>query len=369
MKRCITILLVFLCFLGHSQVQNSDTYTLRTDTLNAAKSFRYLLVPVVFYTPETNFAFGGGTQLFFKPKDSPRFARESSIFGAVIYTLNKQLTVQVKPKIYFKNESFSLDSELKFQIFPNSFWGIGPETPDSLEERYNQTETLIKAALLKRLPNYVNFGFQFTFANFKMTEVAPGGILESGTVDGASGAKLIGLGVVFNIDSRDNHFSPLKGGLYQFKTNFTSKVLGSTHSFNTYIIDLRKYFNLFNNHILAIQIISQYTFGDSPFQAKAIYGGADLARGYFKGRYIDNYLYVAQIEYRLPLFKRWELAFFALTGNVGNDESSLFDDFKSSIGFGPRFFISKHNRSMLRLDISVNSEGGGGIYFGVDEAF
>jgi outer membrane protein assembly factor BamA len=179
----------------------------------------------------------------------------------------------------------------------------------------------------------------------------------------------MGLGVVFNVDTRDNYFSPLKGGLYQFQTNFTSKVMGSTHSFNNYQLDFRKYFPILNRHVLAVQFYSRLTFGDSPFQARAVYGGADVARGYFRGRFIDDHLYVIQAEYRLPVAKRWELAAFVLTGNVGNATDGFNSPNKSSIGAGPRYFISKNNRSCLRLDIGVNSYGGTGIYFGVNEAF
>jgi len=51
--------------------------------------------------------------------------------------------------------------------------------------------------------------------------------------------------------------------------------------------------------------------------------------------------------------------------NIFSDTSN----FKSSFGFGPRFFIYKNKRTLLRLDIGVNDEDGSGIYFGVNEAF
>lgn len=369
MKKLITILLSVIATLSYSQDQDAETSPVKTDTARITKNVKMILVPIIFYTPETTFAFGGGTQLFFKPPGSRAETRYSNIFGTVIYTFNKQFIVQAKPKIYFNNESFFLDGEFKFQIFPNSFWGIGGSTPDAAKEAYNQTETLVKAALLKSLPNDVNFGFQFTYANYKMTEVEAGKILDTGGVAGSDGALLAGLGVVFNLDTRDNFFSPLGGGFYQFNASFSSKAMGSTQSFNYYQFDFRKYFNIGNNNILAFQIYTYLTFGETPFQMKARYGGAEVARGYFKGRYMDQHLYVAQVEYRIPILKRWEMAVFALTGNVGNDETSLFNDFKSSIGFGPRFFISKDNRSVLRLDISFNSKGDNGIYFGINEAF
>lgn len=372
MVRILIILSLVTLFAKNAfgQTQSVDSQAIQTDTIRS-KKVNILFVPLAFYSPETDFAFGGGGQMFFKTKRSDSKTLNSTMFLSAIYTLNKQFIFEAQPQIFFRGEQYFLDSKFRYKIFPNLFWGIGPSTPESAEENYNQTEISVTAAFLKRLPSQVNFGFEFNFADFDITEVEAGGLLDSGMIEGSKGATLLGVGIVLNKDSRDNMFSPLKGGFYQFKTNFTSRALGSTHSLNTYFVDLRKYFPIANKHILALQLYSRLTFGNSPFQAKSYYGGADVARGFFKGRYIDDHLYVAQIEYRLPIAKRWEIAAFALTGNVGNDREGerLFDDFKSSFGFGPRFFIYKDKRTLLRLDIGINDEGGSGIYFGVNEAF
>ena len=312
--------LVTIWSLSFGQNQNVKNQAVQTDTIGN-KNVSTLLVPIVFYSPESNFAFGGGGQLFFKTSKSNSQVLNSRVLASAIYTLNKQLMFEVQPQIYFNYENYFLDTKFKYKIFPDVFWGIGPNTEELANENYNQTEISFSASFIKSLPSNVNFGFNFNFSNYVVTEIEDGGILASDTIEGSSGATLVGLGLLLNRDSRDNKFSPLRGGLYQFKTNFTSRVLGSTHSFNSYYIDLRKYLNLGNNNIIALQLYSRLTFGNSPFQAKAYYGGADVARGYFKGRYIDDHLYVLQMEYRLPVSKRWELAAFALTGNVGHNES------------------------------------------------
>ena len=75
------------------------------------------------------------------------------------------------------------------------------------------------------------------------------------------------------------------------------------------------------------------------------------------------------MEYRQPILKQLEIAAFALTGNVASMDQNIFALYKSSVGFGPHYFLKKDNRSVLRLDFAFNSEGGTGIYFGVNEAF
>jgi hypothetical protein len=356
-----------LCF---AQDQNAQNHAVQTDTLKS-ENVNVLAVPLAFYSPETNVAVGGGVQLFFKTKGSTSEILNSSMFASLIYTLNKQLMFEVSPQIYLDDDNYFLDAKFRYMIFPNLFWGIGPETLSESEEKYNQTEISLSVDFLKSLPSHVNFGFSFDYAHYDVTEVEEGGIMDSGFISGSSGTNVVGLGVVLNLDTRDNVFAPLGGSYYQFKTNFATRVMGSSQTFNTYYLDLRKYINIANNHVLAVQLYSRLTFGDAPFQALAYYGGGDVARGYYKGRYIDKHLYVVQAEYRLPVGKRWELAGFVLTGNVGHDEPEmgLFDDFKSSFGFGPRYFIYKDKRTLLRLDIGINNEGNSGIYFGVNEAF
>jgi len=365
-KRYLLIsLLLVLSFsvFGQNEGISTDTFQI--------KKVDMLLIPIVFYAPETSFVGGAGGQVFFNTSKNASNELNSNIFGSVVYTANKQLMLEVKPQLYFGNKDYFLDAKVNYRVYPNIFWGLGPNTPDSAEEGYNQTETTINAALIKRLPNNVNFGFEFNYGNYKITEVEEGGLLASGTIEGAEGANLVGIGIILNVDSRDNIFSPLGGEFYQFKTNFTSRALGSTYSFNTYHLDLRKYLPLGNKSLLAVQVYGRFNFGNSPFQAQSYYGGADVARGYFKGRYIDDHLYVVQMEYRRSIFKRWEIAAFILTGNVGSDTpgENIFSGFKSSYGFGPRYFIFKGKRTLLRLDIGYDQFGNSGIYFGINEAF
>jgi hypothetical protein len=212
---------------------------LETDTI-AGKKMSSLLIPIALYTPETSFAFGGGGQLFFKTKKTKNDQLNSTMLVSAIYTVNNQITIEAQPQIYFNYDQYFLDAKFRYNINPYFFWGVGPTTPDSAEEKYSQTEISLSAALLKTLSAKVNFGFEFNFAKYTITDKIEGGLLASGEIEGSDGAQLVGLGVVLNVDQRDNKFSPLHGGFYQFKTNFSSRVLGSTHSYNTYFLDLRK---------------------------------------------------------------------------------------------------------------------------------
>ena len=155
----------------------------------------------------------------------------------------------------------------------------------------------------------------------------------------------------------------------QLKAGFSSKVIGATHSYNKYIIDLRKYFPIGEVSVLAAQIYLESSYGDVPFQTMAWLGGGEKTRGYFRGRFIDRNMYAIQAEYRNRFHKRWEFTFFISVGEVARLPLEYFNSIKYSLGGGMRFQILKSNPTLLRLDFGLGRNGNSGIYFGVNEAF
>ncbi len=364
------ILIVFLFILGlKSFGQQRGTEFYGTDTLKIKKKVQIIALPVVFYTPETQFGFGAGLQTFFLTQTNIYNSRESNTMFDIIYTTEKQFILDVIPKIYFNFGNLFFDGSFKYKVFPNSFWGIGNNTSDENLERYNMRSIMFKAAILQRLPPDLNFGFQYQYEKHTMLELDSAGQLIREDIPGSSGATINGISFVFNLDNRDNVYSTRSGNFMQLTAGFSSKVIGATYSYNKYIIDLRKYFPLGKKSAIASQIYLENTFGDSPFQTKAYLGGGERMRGFFRGRYIDNHMYVVQAEYRNHFSSRWIVAAFGALSEVASLPRYFFDDIKYSVGGGIRFQIVKSNPTLLRLDIGFGKGGNSGVYFGVNEAF
>lgn len=364
------LLISFLLLGSRVFSQDVEDLAFKTDTLNVnQKGLNVIGLPIVFVTPETGFGFGGGAQFFLLRKSNVYNSRLSNILVSGIYTLNQQLLIDIRPQLYIQRGNYLLDASYKFQIFPNRFWGVGPNTPDSNEESYNMTSSELRIAFLKRLPPKLNFGFEYISNFHDVTEVEEGGLLASETIEGNKRATISGLGVIFNLDSRDNIASPFSGNFFQINARFSSKNLGATHGFNTFILNLRSYLPLGKKSIIALQLYTQNNYGDVPFQSKVWYGGGEMARGYFRGRFIDNHAYVLQAEYRLRFASRWTMAGFALVGEVADLPENFFNYLKPSAGGGVRFKLVKTKDTLLRLDFGFGIDGNNGIYFGVNEAF
>jgi len=364
----ITLMLLFLAAFNLTAQQKEGRH-IETDTLLIRKKIQLLGVPLVFYTPETDFGFGLGAQIFLLNQTNIYNSRLSNIFISGIYTTKNQLMLEARPQLYFNAGNLFLDGYLKYRVFPNSFWGIGNFSPDDALEEYNMKTYKIVAALLKRLPPTLNFGIEYNYENHTMLEVAEGGLLAAGDIAGSEGAIVSGLSIVFNLDTRDNVNSTVKGALIQMKSGFSSRVFGATYSFNKYTLDLRKYFKHLANNTIALQFYGESTYGTVPFQSMAWLGGGEKMRGYFNGRYMDKSMYVLQGEYRARFHPRWTAAGFGAIGEVADFPLSFFENPKISFGGGIRFKILKNNPTVIRLDIGFDKNGKSGMYFGVNEAF
>ncbi|MGB5403865.1 MAG: BamA/TamA family outer membrane protein [Robiginitalea sp.] len=367
--RKVFLFIMIIGFALPSLGQSRDKAILRSDTLKTGKNLKLIGIPVVFSTPETGFGFGGGGQLFFTGESNTFRDRRSNILFTGIYTANSQIVLQALPQLYFGRGNYYLDGSYEFRIYPNKFWGIGNDTPESNEENYDMTSHKLRVDFLKRLPPSLNFGLRFNFENHELTEVEEGGLLDSGGIPGSNGAIIVGLGAIFNLDTRDQVEDPHGGYYVNFNAQFSSENFGATHGFNRFITDLRAYYPLGEKSLLAARVYVENNFGDVPFQAKSQFGGGNMARGYFQGRFIDDHMYVITAEYRYRVLPRFSLAGFVLMGEVTDINQQYFQDPKLSAGGGVRFKILKQLNTLVRLDIGIGEDGNSGFYCGVNQAF
>lgn len=370
-KLLLYIVLFFLAPISLVAQESGEPAIIKTDTLRSDKKIQIVALPVVFYTPETNFGFGGGGQLFLLSEKARFNNRISNVLVTAIYTTNQQIVFEALPEIYLGKGNYFIDASYKFEIYPNSFWGIGPNTAEEDEEIYDQTSHILDLNFLKRLPPNLNFGFTFRFANHQVTDVEEEGLLDSGLILGSDRAVIVGFGATFNLDDRDDIGSATSGNYLSFSARFSSELIGATDGFNSFILDLRTYRPISKKGVFAAQLYTESHFGEVPFQAQAAYGGSKGARGYFKGRFIDNHMYVLQGEYRYRFKPRWAVNAFGLIGSVNRDLDQLykFNNLKPAFGGGIRFKALKDKSTWLRLDYGVGKDGQKGIYFGVNEVF
>jgi len=329
-----------------------------------------VVLPVIYYTPETRLAFGAGGIITFRPKGSSAADLPSYFQALAVYTQNKQFTLSLEPRLYLNGRSFLLTGLFELTKFPNKFWGIGFDTPASAEENFTTAKQALQFTFQKRIVPRANiyFGLTYYFEHTKLLKFDPEGQLASGHIIGWKGGLLSGLGVIFSLDSRDKIYSPSRGNYFQVSSLVFNRLVASQYDFFKFKADLRHYLPLGKSRVLALQCVFQAVPGTTPFSSLSLLGGDSLMRGYYSGRYRDKVLLAGQAECRLPLWWRFGLAGFAGLGGVADSVGCLSAaKFKYSYGFGFRFRLDREG-AVLRMDFGFG-KGTWGLYFTAGQAF
>jgi outer membrane protein assembly factor BamA len=146
--------------------------------------------------------------------------------------------------------------------------------------------------------------------------------------------------------------------------------MGNPYLYSSYNLDMRKYFNPWLRHVIALQATTSYRTGDVPFYELAMMGGEDQMRGYYKGALRDKVLVDGQLEYRMPVWKMFGVTTWVGTGRVADSYSDLsFDGFWLSYGAGLRVRVDTKHNTNLRLDWGFGPNGVNGFYINFAEAF
>lgn len=366
-KKIVLLCLVTLfCFFNIAGEKKGDEEDKRVGEIKK-KNGGILVSPILYYLPETRLAFGVAGNYVFRIGD--KNGRPSTISPVFVYTQNKQFKALLTGDIYFKKGDYNLTADIVFQKYPDKFFGIGSYVPDEQEEHFTPHIFEISVSLLKRVKEHINVGMLYNISKYEMIEYEEGQLLAKGDIPGSQGSFLSGICLLANVDSRDNIFFPTRGEFFRFTVRFYNKIIGSEYTFQSYRLDLRKYFTLFSSHVLAFQSIVQTQTGTVPFHRLSRMGGQYVMRGYYEGRYRDRNVMALQAEYRLPLFWRFAAVGFTGVADVAHRFRDFkFDNLKHSFGFGLRYLFNKSERMHVRFDVGFG-KGTSGFYFSVFEAF
>ena len=334
---------------------------------------KFIVAPIISYSPETSLGFGVGAKYLFKFRGSGEETRTSNMPMTLQYTLKNQFIVYSGFEIFTNQEEWVIEGNLRFQNFPRLFYGIGRDTPDENEEEYDFFQLTVEPIFLKQLfTRYFFMGAGIRYNHIFNTSVVEDGLLDTNQPTGYNGSTSVGAEFAVLYDSRNNILNAQNGWYLEFTHGLYGKVLGGTHNFEFTRFDIRHFFKTSkkNNDVLGFQFIGHFLHKDAPLSEYALFGGSEILRGYTEGRYVDRNLLAGQVEYRKN-FKnsRFGLVAFAGTGDVYNS----LDDFKISnlrpnFGVGLRFLLDKKENLNIRFDWGFG-DSTNNVYLNIAEAF
>lgn len=338
------------------------------DSTKQKKSNHFLAFPVIARSIETSWSFGAAATSTYRMDKRDTTSRTSNMQAVAIYSLKKQLVAAVNSTIYFAHENYILTNQFSYSSFPDKFWGIGDNTPESAVESYAFNQFYIYGHLQKKVAPHFFVGALYSYQNVFKVTYQPGGLLEK--VTGHNPYDISGIGISFTYDDRNNAFAPNKGTFLQFYANHFDKVIGSSFNYNQFVIDTRRYFRIYKQQVLALQVFGNFNTGSEvPIRSLGALGSSSMMRGYYEGRYRDRDMMVVQSEYRMPIWRLFSGVVFASTGNVGHSPGDFsFEDLKYSYGGGLRIALNKTEKLNLRIDYGF-AKNNNGFYLQVGEAF
>lgn len=376
-KHPLRQLLLIGLFLALSEQVVAQTFVRRVidrffnDTTSSAKP-RVLFYPTVSYAPETSFEFGVSALYLYHVYNDTLVNRLSEIQAFGFVTLRGQYGLNLEHAIYGKNDRWFFLGRGRLQRFPLLYYGIGPESRPTHPATVDAFSIQLRERAMRRLRPNLFGGLELDFqhlsrVDFKQPESVPHDLPL-----GSEGTSNLGLGPGLVYDSRPNALNPRKGFFAEIAYLNYAQALGSSLSFSNFFADIRKYYPVRPNQVLAWQLYGSLTTGNVPFNQLALLGGENTMRGYYMGRYRDKFYAAAQVEYRwlpFPFSRRLGAVVFAAVGTVAPALNQLqFEHLLPTAGTGIRYLLFKKKDVFLRADMGITREGVG-FYIFTGEAF
>lgn len=326
---------------------------------DSIKRVKILPVPTVGYSPETRTYVGAVTLFTFNLfKDS--LTRTSNAKFEFNYTWNKQLILDTEWNYFLKEEKWFTKGKLQYSDYPDFYYGVGSNTPESNKLLYFSKRIVFEANILKKAGNKFFLGPNVRYINYY--NVSYTGALSYPEL---TSNYTIGVGITLLRDTRDNLLTPEKGLYFNFNAgyNFSKTNYGQT------TIDLRYYKTWAEKFTWANRLFSEYNFRTPPIYDYAFLGGDQFVRGYDYGRYRNKNLSSWQTELRLHLIWKFGLAAFGGLSNLYNAANFNVENTKPNYGLGLRFLVDKHDKTNLRLDYALGNSDNSGFYISFGESF
>ena len=345
------ISVILLCLIFNATAQDS-TKRLRIEPL-----------PSIFHTPETSWGFGATLLGYVSPADS--FTSKSNFQIFLDATLMRQASFQTDFSFFTKNNKHYIQGSSDLSKFPEFYYGIGNENEESerclINLRYFNTQGTFYTALKNDWHLGPLIHLQGLAVNNKV-------ITHDGFEVDDMGYFVSGAGFSLLSDKRNNLLNPSQG---HYISTSLAKYFDHTRASSGYLshsLDAR-YFTRFDRTIFNSNLYTVHNSGIVPFRMMPAIGGARFLRGYYAGRFRDNNMTLAQIEFRRPLFWRIGVAAFTGVAQVYSEISEFHPSrFHYNYGGGLRFKLNKHSEANIRLDYG-RTEDSDGFYIVFGECF
>lgn len=332
------------------------------------KNLKVNVLPVVFYLPETGLGYGVlGLSTFRMPGEEVT-TRPSSVQLGLTFTTKKQFLLFVPYELYFDEEKWRLRGEFGYYKYFYNYFGRGINSDAENKETYTADFPRFRLAAYREILPRFSIGLGYEFDGYHVLEPEPGGLLDNSDEIGKEGGTISNIGLLALYDTRDNIFFPTKGWYLEGSFYNGATWLGADFGYTKFEFDARYFKKIKEKQVLAANLFFGTRSNNTPFQ-DLNYLGTKRTRGFDNRRFLDNTELSLTTEYRFPIWKRFNGAFFGSASTVSPSIGDVFSTtYRGAIGGGLRYVINKEEGTRLRVDYGHSGQGGQ-FYFTINEAF
>lgn len=290
-----------------------------------------------------------------------------SLFGNV--SVSGFYMVGISGNTLFSHNRSRVVYEVSFASKPLDFWGIGYDAGHSNERSdYLRRQVKFDAGYLYSVWKCLYVGGHIQFAHTKASKIDSIAVANNYFEGQKYHYTATGIGVSLQYDTRDYLTAPQKGVYLMVKQMVYPKGLGNcTSTLYKTVANADYYHRLWKGAVLAWDVYGEFNSEDTPWPMLAELGGSYRMRGYYQGKYMDNNLICAQVEYRQYIGHRIGCVVWGGAGNVFRS----FNDYQwghtlPNYGLGLRWEFKQHVN--VRIDYGFGKKTSG-LVFNINEAF
>lgn len=327
------------------------------------------IVPIPFFTPETS---GGLTVLYarlFRFENAPE-ARPSYNVSSASATLKGQFQIENRGEVYLDGEDWAIAHRLGGRKWPNRYYGRGnhPDVGNYEPFEGRSFEFRLDAGYRAYSRWYAGPMLDLRFVDAVSAQA--GGALAGGSVTGSRPNWTAGVGGSLSWDSRDSNLNAMSGVFQESVFLYYPSLGADGFEFGRVLFDIRGYWSLFENQLLALRAMAEMTFGEVPFTALPQLGGNKRLRGIVEPWVTDKVVAFVTAEYRWRFWWKLGLAAFAGAGQAAPGWSGFrAEGIHLAGGLGLRLRLLEKEKVNLRADFATSDLGALQGYIGVGESF
>ena len=307
----------------------------------------------------------------------------STIISSIAYTQNKQVTLPIQSSIWSKSNDYNFVGEIRLYHYPQSTFGLGSTSNIENEAPMDYNYLRFSEIALRKLTGSFYMGGGYIIDYHADITIQPAG---NGTVSDyliykkrstKTHSTSSGLTLNGQYDTRDSPLNATSGfyATYEFRQNL--KTTGSTSTWSSLILDVRKFlrFPESSRNVIAFWSYDWLTLAGRPpyldLPSTLWDASTNAGRGYIQGRFRGAQMVYAEAEYRYQITGNGLLGgvVFVNAESFSGEPGTRLQAIQPAAGPGLRIKLNKVSRTNICVDYGFGRQGSHGLFINVGEIF